>query len=85
MSYKTVNGTGTGEIQMVMHTQDGIPVGQSHLVSPQQPGTYNVKWDGSAAPDPNCDPSQGPCEMWVPGNYSVKVGECLMPCSAGYI
>lgn len=74
MSYKTVNGTGTGEIQMEIQTQDGIPIGQANLNKPQQPGTYNVKWDGNAKADPDCDPTQGPCEMWLPGNYSVQTG-----------
>lgn len=77
MSFKTLNGTGTGEIILVIHTQDGIPLGQTHLTEPQQPGTYNVKWDGSAEPNPNCDPTQGPCEMWLPGNYSVETGKSV--------
>ncbi len=74
MSYKTINGTGTGEISLNIETQDLIPIGQSELFIPQNPGTYNVTWNASAKPDPNCDPTQGPCEMWIPGNYSVEVG-----------
>lgn len=74
-SYKTVKGTGTGEIQLLIRTQDGLPLGQSNLIDPQDPGSYTVKWDGSAKPDPNCDPTQGPCETWAPGNYSVEVGK----------
>ena len=60
---------------MVIHTQDGIPLGQSQLNAPQNPGKYTVRWDGTASPDPKCDPDQGPCEMWVPGNYTVEVGK----------
>ena len=45
-----------------------IPAGQS--VS----GGAKVK----AEPDPNCDPTQGPCEMWLPGNYSVVVGKFII-------
>ena len=44
---------------------------------PQQPGTYTATVDGQAMPDPDCDPSQGPCEMWIPGNYSVTYGQFL--------
>ncbi len=77
MSFKTVNGTGIGEIDMLVHTQDGIPVGQLKISEPHDPGTYTVKWDGEAKPDPDCDPTQSFCEMWIPGNYSVKVGKAL--------
>ena len=30
-----------------------------------------------AEADPDCDPSQGPCEEWLPGNYTVIVGKYL--------
>jgi len=79
MSFKTTNGTGTGEINLFMRTRDGIPVGDSELIEPQPPGTYHVRWDGTAAPNPDCDPTQGPCEMWLPGNYSVEVGKGIYP------
>lgn len=59
---------------MFIHTQDGVPLGQSNLIEPQQPGSYGAQWSANAEPDPNCDPTQGPCEMWLPGNYSVEVG-----------
>ena len=75
MSFKTANGTGTGEIGMDIKTMDGIPLGESELLKPQAPGTYNVKWQAKASPDADCDPTQGPCEMWLPGNYSIDVGK----------
>ncbi len=71
---KTTNGTGTGEIDLVILTVDGIPLGENELLLPQQPGSYSSKWTVTAAPDPNCDPSQGFCEMWLPGNYTVQIG-----------
>ncbi len=74
MSFKTVNGTGTGEVDVMIHTVDGIPIGQAKLNTPQPPGTYNYKWTTAAKADPNCDPTQGPCESWMPGNYSAAVG-----------
>lgn len=85
MTFTTVNGTGTGEYSLLIRTVDGIPLGQRYLTEPQKPGTYNLKWDVSAEPDPDCDPTQGPCEMWLPGNYSVEVGECKLCGSCGII
>lgn len=83
MTFKTNNGTGTGEIDLVIHTKDGIPLAQSKLMVPQDPGSYNVKWEGTAAPDPNCDPTQGPCEMWLPGNYTAEVGKNIITYGVG--
>lgn len=75
MVFSTKNGTGTGEIVMLIHTPDQIPLGKSTLEKPKDSGTYHVSWLGKAAPDEDCDPTQGPCEMWLPGNYSVEVGK----------
>lgn len=49
--------------------------GQSfyHALAPA--GTYNGEFQLNAKPDPDCDPSQGPCEEWLPGDYTVKIGE----------
>lgn len=74
-TYMTKKGTGTGEIVISITTQDGIPLGNSLLVLPQNPGNYSVSAKGEAKPDPDCDPTQGPCEMWLPGNYSVDLGK----------
>ena len=77
MNFTTVKGTGTGEYSVLIKTVDGIPLGQSTLTEPKLPGTYEIDWKVSAAPDPDCDPTQGPCETWQPGNYSVAVGKKL--------
>lgn len=74
MNFTTVKGTGTGEYQVLIKTVDGIPIGQNYLTEPQQPGTYIIKWDVNAWPDPTCNPDQQPCEQWEPGNYSTNVG-----------
>lgn len=78
LNYTTVNGTGTGEYSLLIRTVDGIPLGQRFLTEPEQPGTYSVTWEVKAAPDPDCDPTQGPCENWLPGNYTVDVGTRIM-------
>ena len=69
-----MNGTGTGEIDLLILTQDGIPLGDDTLSEPLKPGSYNVTWNVQAKPDPRCDPTQEPCEQWLPGNYTVDVG-----------
>lgn len=74
LTYVSTNGTGTGEIDIEIDTVDGIPLGDSFLNLPQAPGTYGVKIDIKAQPDPDCDPTQGPCEEWLPGPYAVKIG-----------
>ena len=71
----TNNGTGTGENIFEIMAADGLPLQSGHLIMPQQPGTYTAELDAQAKPDPDCDPSQGPCEMWIPGNYTVNYSE----------
>ena len=73
--FQTKNGTGTGEIDLLINTVDGIPVGENELEEPLKPGAYSVSWTIDAKPNPNCDPSQELCEEWLPGNYIANVGE----------
>ena len=35
----------------------------------------------SAKPNPDCDPTQGPCEMWLPGVYNVTFGKLHAVCT----
>ena len=78
MTYVSKNGTSTGEVGIFINTVDGIPVEDVQLNMPQAPGTYNVEWNLKAEPNPNCDPSQGPCENWLPGLYNATIGECFL-------
>jgi len=41
-------------------------------------GTYDGDFKLDAEPDPDCDPTQGPCEQWGPGDYTVKFGMYVM-------
>lgn len=75
LNFTTVKGTGTGEISLFIQTIDGIPLGERVLSEPLDPGNYTYNWKVTAAPDPDCDPTQGFCEMWIPGNYSVQIGK----------
>ena len=72
--WNTNNGTGTGEIYLGIKTVDGIPVETSFLMEPQKPGKYTTQVQLNAVPDPECDPSQGPCEEWLAGRYDVQIG-----------
>jgi len=78
MTYVSKNGTSTGEVGIFVDTVDGIPVEDVELNMPQAPGMYSVEWNLRAEPNPNCDPSQGPCENWLPGLYNVSIGECFL-------
>ena len=53
-----------------------ILLGQNTILKPV-PAGQSVDGGGkvTAAPDPDCDPTQNMCEMWLPGNYSVVLGE----------
>jgi hypothetical protein len=82
MKYVSVNGTGTGEIYIGIKTVDGIPLEDSFLVEAQQPGSYVERINLAAKPDPDCDPSQGPCEAWQPGVYFVEMAVCNGECGS---
>ena len=59
-------------------------IGANQLMAPLQPGAYNATFTDTAS-DNGCDPSQDICEEWLPGNYTVDVGELasLFPGEAG--
>ncbi len=78
MEFQSTNGTGTGELALEIATADGVPLGQNSILLPEAPGAYGTKYTVSAKPDPNCDPTQGPCEMWIAGNYTAKIGEYII-------
>ena len=65
-------GTGTGEIDVSVITVDGFPYGYDDLVQSLTPGGYNITIQDQATPS-GCD--QGPCEEWLPGNYTVVVSK----------
>ncbi|XP_067942305.1 countin-3-like [Watersipora subatra] len=79
----TVNGTGTGEMDVDVETLDGVPLGSSFLLEAQAAGShYNAKVQINATPDPSCDPMSQPCENWLPGNYTVTVAVCNGECNS---
>jgi len=81
-TYVTVNGTGTGEFSIGIHTPDRIPLGADFLWEPKKPGTYTERITVKAEPDPQCDPTQEPCEEWIPGTYNVTVDICNGECGS---
>ncbi|XP_045164928.2 countin-1-like [Mercenaria mercenaria] len=80
--YVSKNGTGTGQISLDLDTVDGIPLGQSFLHELAPAGTYDGTFKLNAEPDPDCDPTAGPCEQWLPGNYTVKMAICNGECGS---
>lgn len=80
--YVSKNGTGTGEISLEVITVDGFPLGQSFLHELAPAGTYDGTFTLRAEPDPDCDPTQGPCEQWLPGDYTVKIALCNGECGS---
>ena len=75
MSFKTLNGTGTGNAATFINTVDGIQFSNSKL-SCYSSGTYSVGWNLNTKLDPVC--YQSPCEMWLSmwlsGTYNVMLG-----------
>lgn len=80
--YMSNNGTGTGEIDLRIDTVDKIPVGENFLHEEAKAGTYDGSFKLKAEPDPSCDPTQQPCEQWVPGVYTVKMAICNGECGS---
>ena len=58
VTYVSLNGTGTGELDIDIHTPDRIPLGASFLLEAKKPGTYSERITVKAEPDPQCDPTQ---------------------------
>ncbi|CAF0876125.1 unnamed protein product [Adineta ricciae] len=81
-TFVSLNGTGTGELVVEIHTPDHIPLGAGFLLEAQKPGTYNERISVKAEPDPQCDPTQEPCEQWGPGAYNVTVFICNGECGS---
>lgn len=76
MTFVSRNGTGTGEVSIFITTVDQIPLGSADYMAAAKPGSYGAKWTLKAAPDPSCDPTQQPCEQFLPGVYVAEVGGC---------
>jgi len=81
-TFQTVNGTGTGEVEIDIHTPDRIPLGTAFLAEAKKAGTYGERISIKAQPDPQCDPTQEPCEQWLPGTYNVTVYLCNGECGS---
>jgi len=81
-TYVSLNGTGTGEIVVDIHTPDRIPLGAGFLLEAKKAGTYQERITVKAEPDPSCDPTQEPCEQWLPGVYNVTVEVCNGECGS---
>ncbi|XP_035680752.1 countin-1-like isoform X1 [Branchiostoma floridae] len=82
VEYTSKNGTGTGEMVIDIDTVDGIPLGQGFILEAQEAGSYGQKISLKAEPNPECDPTQGPCEQFLPGVYNVSIAICNGECGS---
>jgi len=82
LSFQTVNGTGTGQLEIDIKTPDKIPLGADFLLEAKKPGTYGERISLKAQPDPQCDPTMEPCEQWLPGTYTVTIYVCNGECGS---
>lgn len=82
--YLSKNGTGTGMLAISVDTVDGIPLGDDFLNFAQPAGTYDGTIKLNAKEDPDCDPTQGPCETWEPGNYTIHLSICNGECGSNH-
>ena len=57
MMYKTVNGTGTGEIMLSIQTVDKVPLSAAFLNEAKKPGSYSERFSIDTTADPDCDPT----------------------------
>jgi hypothetical protein len=52
-----LNGTGTGELVLMIQTVDKIPLNAGLLMEAQKPGTYGERITIDTTADPDCDPT----------------------------
>jgi hypothetical protein len=57
--YVSTNGTGTGEMVIMIKTVDKVPLTSGFLLEAQKPGTYGERLTVDTTPDPECDPTRG--------------------------
>ena len=55
LTYKTVNGTGTGQLLVNIETIDAIKIAPFFLIEEKQPGTYAQRISIDTTPDPDCE------------------------------
>ncbi|KAI8505681.1 hypothetical protein Bbelb_168700 [Branchiostoma belcheri] len=72
VEYETKNGTGTGELLLLIDTVDQWPVGGSFLNEPQDPGKYGMKMTLHAVPNGG--------ESFMPGDYNATLQICNGQC-----
>ncbi|XP_046338403.2 countin-3-like [Haliotis rufescens] len=82
-SYTSDNGTGAGEVAVVVQPPSGLPIGDSFFIQRSPPGTYSNSFILMAKPDPHCDPKKGPCRKWSPGHYKLSIDVCYGKCGSG--
>lgn len=78
--YISLNGTGTGELAMHIHTPDNKQIEYSYLIQPHAyPGVYEEILDLEARSDPQCNDTipQNNCIQWPRGIYNVEISKII--------
>lgn len=55
LTYKSVNGTGTGQLLVNIQTIDYVKIAPFFLIEEKQPGTYEQRISIDTTPDPDCE------------------------------
>jgi len=83
-TYDSKNGTSTGEIRIGVKTVDHQDLSFNSIYIADSTTGGSFKGSGqiqSTTPaSPSCDPTQGTCEMWLPGVYTASIMICAGEC-----
>ena len=71
MILETLNGTGMGEISLLITSADLVVKNRTYLMDPQVTNR-TLKWVGKANINQDCESN---CAMWPPGKYILEMGK----------
>ncbi|CAF0771713.1 unnamed protein product [Adineta steineri] len=81
-SFTSVNGTGTGVINIVMIDPKNRTAANLYWFEARKPGTYPEKIGLQTLFELNCDPTQELCDGWEIGTYNVTAQVCNGECGS---
>ncbi|UJR35376.1 hypothetical protein I4U23_028133 [Adineta vaga] len=81
-SFISVNGTGTGTINVELLDPKNRTAGNLYWFEARKPGTYPEKIGFQTLFELNCDPSQEVCDGWPIGTYNITAQVCNGECGS---
>merc|ERR1711916_157511 len=72
VTFKVINETGAGQMELAILPPDGLPFGDSQLIDNIKPGTYTSKFTLKTQPSEE--------EPFFPGDYQVVIALCEGAC-----